>query len=143
MSTHESVIRHQGIITKIDNDNVYVQLLDNVHCQSCDLKSHCSSVSDDNLLKINVKNEIYKIQENVQVIIGNHTGFKAVFFGYILPFAVMMTVLLLSNMTSMSEWQSGLFALVFVAVYYGLLFVFKQKMASQFQIKIKKNNYYE
>jgi len=143
MSAIEHNITHQGIITKIENDNVYVQLLDNAHCQSCDLKSHCGSVSDDNLLKINAKNDTYTIRENVQVIIGNHTGFKAVFWGYILPFTVMMTVLVISNMTSMPEWQSGLFALVFVAVYYGLLFVFKQKMASQFQIKIKKNNHYE
>jgi len=143
MSAIEHNITHQGIITKIDNDNVYVQLLDNAHCQSCDLKSHCGSVSDDNLLKIKVKNDIFTIQETVQVIIGNYTGFKAVFLGYILPFAVMMTVLVISNMTSQPEWQSGLYALSFIAVYYGLLFVLKQKLASQFQIKIKKNKDYE
>jgi len=132
-------ITHRGIVKGVDKDNVLVQLLDNVHCQTCDLKASCGSVSEENLLKVKDNTGDYKLYENVQIIMHQNTGMKAVLFGYVLPFIIMMLFLFGGIIVLKSEWQAGLVALISVACYYVILFVFQKKLSAGFNLKIIKN----
>ena len=79
----------------------------------------------------------YVTGQQVTVFMDGKMGFRAVFFGYILPFLLVLTVLMVGLVSGMSEGFSGLSALLVLVPYYLLVYVFRDRLSKRFQFYIR------
>ena len=127
----EPVVRHEGIVSKISKETITISLKGNIDCEGCKAKSACGvSESNDKEIEVVNSSKILHLNENVEVLLKKNLGLKAVFWAYVFPFILMVTVLLVSSLF-LKEWQAGLLALTILIPYYISLhylnFFFKKK----------------
>jgi sigma-E factor negative regulatory protein RseC len=80
----------------------------------------------------------YQVGEEVNVVLKQSLGFRALFLGYVLPFILVLFVLLVLTMITNNEAIAGIGALSVLAPYYLLLFIFKDKIRKKFTFIINK-----
>jgi len=129
---------HLGCVSKIAGESVFVTLTQNVHCASCNAKSACG-VSETKTKEIEIINPIgtFKVNEEVQVVLTRGVGMNAVFWAYIAPFLLLLSVLLTTS-TFLSEWQSGLLALGTLVPYYFVLHQLNSFFKKKLRVSIVK-----
>ena len=130
-------ISHEGIIDHIGNDTVFVRILSKSACAECHSKSMCG-VSEMTEKLIEVKQNVsgFNQGQTVNVILDRSLGNKAVLLGYLIPFIILITTLLISS-SFLSELWSGLLAIAILIPYYLLLFTFKEKLSKTFYFRIE------
>ncbi len=133
-------IEHKGIIKEITSDNrLLVSILATSGCASCSVKGACN-VSDieEKIVEIrNFSGNIYKLGQRVDVFYKQSLGFRALFLGYVLPFIIMMSVLIISMSITGSEGFSGLLSILVLAPYYLILYLSRKKIKETFSFSIK------
>ena len=134
-----SQICHSGIVTNVLQDIVEVTIEAKSACSSCHVKSACQ-VSDMEEKIVQVKRnpmQQYVIGQTVQVTLARQKGFEALFFGYLLPFILLFTTLLIaSNYTT--ELYAGLLSLSVLVPYYIVLYLLKDAMRRRFLFQIER-----
>jgi len=138
IDTEDSLVKHEGVVSKINNDVVTVSLMGNINCEACNAKSACG-VSESNTKEIEVHNitQSLKLNENVEVLLRKNQGLKAVFWAYVFPFILLLVVLLIAS-SFFAEWMAGVLAIVVLIPYYAMLYVLKNAFKKTFQISILK-----
>ncbi len=135
----KDTITHEGVISKISNDTVTVSLKGNVSCEACKAKAACGvSESNSKEIEVNGISQSFKLNESVQVLLKKDLGLKAVFWAYIFPFVLMLSVLFLAS-PFFKEWVAGLLAIGVLIPYFLLLYVFSNFFKKVFTISILKN----
>lgn len=135
------LIKHDAIIKEVGEDSIKVTIVSKAACASCQLKGVCSA-SEMQEKEIKVKKpltglEKYEIGEQVNVVMTESLGLKALFLGYILPFIVLMTVLIVSYSFTRNEPLSGLLALASLGPYYFVLYMLRKKFEREFSFEIE------
>ncbi len=133
-------IEHKGIIEKTYKNKIVVAILAQSACMSCRLKNNCS-VSDTEKKTIEiftVNPENYSAGETVIVYFKQSLGFRALLLGYLLPFIIVISVLLITVSITDNEGVSGLAALVSLIPYYLILHLKRNKIKNTFSFSIKK-----
>ena len=133
------LITHRGTVKSISGKCVRVLILQSSACSSCEARNLCSS-SESKEKWVDVVSEEaadYHIGEEVVLTGSLKTGFMAVFMAYVVPlFLLLLTLFLSINFSGGNEPLSALLALVAVAVYYVLLYVFKFRIAKKISFSI-------
>lgn len=130
-------ITHEGIIDHIENDTVFVRILNKSACASCHSNGVCSvSEMAEKLVEVYENGSHYAPGQTVNVILDRTLGNKAVVLGYILPFAVMFLTLIVASLFLPELW-AGLAAVAILIPYYSLLFLFKEKLSKTFSFRIE------
>lgn len=133
------VISHEGVVARVSDDKVTVALIGNVHCEACNAKGACG-VSEGNTKEIEVENDgSYVVNEPVNVELQKELGLKAVFWAYVFPFILVLTVLIVAT-NFVKEWMAGLLALAILIPYYFMLFVLQNMFKKAFSVSIIKFN---
>ena len=139
MNETAGYIEHQGIVAAIDDKKVLVNLINTSSCSSCHVKSFCNvSDTDNKTIEIsqNAKNMIKK-GDHVIVNYEKSMGPKALFLGYVLPFLLVISVLVLTLELTKNEAVAGLSSLAILLPYYLSLYVFRNELKTRFEFKIK------
>jgi len=138
-SINWNYVRHSGVISKMNKSFITVSLNDDLNCEGCKAKGACG-VSDANSKEIEVPNtfQSFSLNEDVALIMQKELGMKAVFWAYIFPFILMISVLLVASLF-LKEWIAGLISLLVLAPYYLSLYVFNTSFQKTFRINIVKN----
>lgn len=119
-------IKHAGYVSKIVGNRVEISLEGNISCAACNAKAACGvSDSDTKIVEIHNNDQGLSLHEQVDVVMQNSLGLKAVFWGYLFPFMLLFTVLIITSLF-VEEWIAGLLAL-FVLIPYYLSLYFNQK----------------
>ncbi|MDV7187754.1 SoxR reducing system RseC family protein [Lutibacter sp. TH_r2] len=133
------VITHEGVVAKISAEIVTVALTGNVHCEACNAKGACG-VSEGNTKEIEVLNDgKYQLNEPVNVVLQKELGLKAVFWAYVLPFILVLSVLIIAS-SFLKEWVAGLLAMAILVPYYLMLYVLQNTFKKAFRVSIFKFN---
>ncbi|MDR2834887.1 MAG: SoxR reducing system RseC family protein [Bacteroidales bacterium] len=133
------MLEHVGIISKKENNKFTVELEVQSACASCHAKGMCTSL-DSKTKKVETfsTDDSFEIGEKVLVKMKESLGFKAIFFGYILPFIVMFaTIIILLNIFH-SEGIAGLFGILSLLPYYLSLYMFRENLDKKFVFIIEK-----
>ena len=136
--SNKNIFVHTGKVSGILGDSVIVSLDQNIHCESCRAKAGCG-ISDSNTKEIEVMNpgESFVINEHVQVVIKKALGLKAVFWAYVFPFILVISVLIISSIF-LAEWQAGLLALLILVPYYFILHYLNSFLKKEFKVSVLK-----
>jgi positive regulator of sigma E activity len=131
-------ISHEGVVIKSEKGLVCVRIMVASACDSCRVKSMCG-IADLKEKIIEVKDEeSYEIGQAVEVIMLRRQGMKAVFYGYFLPFLILLFSLIGGVHYFSEEGAAAGLSLLLVAFYYLILFFFRKELQKKFSYKIRK-----
>ena len=130
-------IKHPGVITSIDSSKIKVNITTYSACSSCGAKGICS-ISDvkDKIIEV-PKTGDFSVGQEVQVILHQTQGFKALYLGYVQPFIVVLITLIITSSLTRNEVLAGLFSMGSLALYYLVLYFYKEKIRNKFTFAIK------
>lgn len=139
MSGIKDNIEHPGRIDKIEDGKITVTILSMSACATCHSKSMCTiSEMEEKTIEIrNPENKEYKLGEQVTIYMKRSLGTKAVFYGYIFPFLVVLISLILLVIFTKNEGLSALIALALLGPYYYLLHLLKDRFSKTFEFSLK------
>jgi sigma-E factor negative regulatory protein RseC len=136
----EKSISHEGVIASMSEDRVTVKITSYAACTSCHAKGACHMAGgeEEKLLHIPVTDPDFSIGEKVRVILAQSLGFRALFLGYVLPFLLVLTMLLVLTAAGSNELLAGLASLAVLLPYYVGLKLTRRKVDSQFSFIVQK-----
>ena len=130
MSKNE--ISHKGVIKSITPELTTVEILSTSACAECHAKGMCG-MSESKVKEISVPTDPYSVHEvgdEVQVMLKKSMGLKAVWISYVIPLFILMILIL-----SLSSVNLG--AIAGVALYYLVIYLFRNRLANDFVFYIK------
>ncbi len=131
-------IEHKAIVKEIADNSMKVSILASSGCVSCSAKGICNvSEVEEKIVEVSKFEGNYKIGDEVKVYYKQILGFRALFLGYVLPFLLIFTSLIISLIITKHEGLSGLIALGSLIPYYIVLYVTKKKINDKFSFSVK------
>ena len=135
-------IEQSGVIKEITDGVIKVQISVQSACASCRLKGVCDVDSQAKLIEVHQWTGTYHKGDYVNVILKESLGLKALFFGYGVPFLLLVSSLLIVMGLTDKEGLSALVAIASLVPYYWVLYLSKDKMQKTFSFDICKNENY-
>ena len=102
-------IEHEGIITGISKSHIFVRIIQHSACAGCHAASLCTT-TDQN---------------------------RAIWFTAALPVILIMLSLVINERIGINELYSGLCALVVLAIYYTILYFYRDRLKKRFRFFLK------
>lgn len=135
-------IIHDGVVQQVSENKITVVIVNASACASCHAKGACiSSDMKEKEIEIVRFSGDYHVGQQVNVVGTTTQGMKAVFFGYLLPFLLVITTLLSGISITKSEGFAGLLSLLILIPYYGVLYLYRNSLKGSFEFEISAINY--
>ena len=136
---NEKTVTHPGIIKNVEHGKAEVLVIANSACGTCEIKGACSSSeSEEKIIQVDLlPGQQYQTGQSVVVEMKQSIGNWAVLLGYIFPFVAVFLGLILFISIGMDEGIAGILSLVTLALYYFLLFSFRNFISKKFTYGIK------
>ena len=149
------MIKHDGIIIALNEDGTaLVRIVQTSACAACKAKAMCASAesAEKEMTVVLLGDEQWAVGNEVEVMVQQKMGWKAVVLAYLLPFFVMLAVMFVGNgLLAMGDGATGLLgdeakreavlgtvALCAMALYYLVLGMFKDKLQKEFSFTARK-----
>lgn len=132
-------IKHSGVVENIVGDCVSVRIVQTSACAACKVAGYCNAAeSKEKIVDVTlVDTSLYKVGQVVTVSTSGQVAARALLWGFGIPFLVLVGVLFVVLQLSGSEGVAALSALAALVPYYGLLWVFREKMREQLAFSIE------
>jgi sigma-E factor negative regulatory protein RseC len=138
MQGSNKVIEHSGIVTEIGERLVKVTISSVSQCAACHAKGACSAADmQDKVIDAIKPDWDVNVNDRVIVEISRHLGVWALFFGYVFPLILVVTVLFTVGAFGVSELNAGLISLGSLVPYYGLLVAFRKRLSKNYSFRIR------
>ena len=138
------MIKHDGIIIALNEDGTaLVRIVQTSACAACKAKAMCASAesAEKEMTVMLLGDGQWAVGNEVEVMVQQKMGWKAVVLAYLLPFFVMLAVMFVGNaIWAVREEILGTVALCAMALYYLVLGLFKDKLQKEFSFTAKKKN---
>ena len=138
------MIKHDGIIIALNEDGTaLVRIVQTSACATCKAKAMCASAEsvEKEMRVVLLGDEQWAVGDEVEVMVQQKMGWKAVVLAYLLPFCVMLAVIFIGNaLWNVREEILGTAALCAMALYYIVLGLFKDRLQKEFSFTAKKKN---
>ena len=135
----KETVSHEGVITKITDDTLEIQITSMSACAACHAKSACN-ISDQAEKVLTVPRpegrEFHRFQK-VNVVMGVGQGNKAAVLAYLVPIAVLLAALFICLGVGLSEGLSALIGIAALIPYYLILYSQRDKLKKKFDYRIE------
>ena len=155
LQSKRKMIKHDGIIIALNGDGTArVRIVQTSACAACKAKAMCASAEsvEKEMTVVLLSNEQWAVGNEVEVMVQQKMGWKAVVLAYLLPFFLMLAVMFIGNgLLAMGDGATGLLgdeakreavlgtvALFAMALYYLVLGMFKDKLQKEFSFTARK-----
>ena len=129
-------IKHEGIVESIGTDGLTVRILQASACSSCDARKLCrSSESKEKLVEVKGHYPTLQVGDQVTLCGSVRQGLRASVLAYVIPL-ILMLVALFAGTRLWGEKLGALAALLALALYYGVLFLLKDKLGKHFEFSL-------
>jgi len=132
---------HFGVIQEVSAKKITVAIVNASACSACHAKGACLA-SDMKEKEI----EIYKFAgeyhtgQHVNIVGKTSQGYKAAFYGYIIPFLFVFVTLILVQSITKNQGLAGISSLAILLPYYAVLYFLRDKIKSSFEFEISAIN---
>jgi sigma-E factor negative regulatory protein RseC len=134
-----NTIDHTGVVDSVESLMAKVRISSQSACASCHARGACSAADQaEKILNVSVGGLDVHPGEAVKVRIARRTGLRAVAFGYVYPFFVLMLTLIALTIAGVPELQAGLWSLASLAPYYLVVYLLKERISNSFIFKLEK-----
>ena len=155
LQSKRKMIKHDGIIIALNEDGTaLVRIVQTSACAACKAKAMCASAesAEKEMTVVLLGDEQWAVGNEVEVMVQQKMGWKAVVLAYLLPFFLMLAVMFIGNgLLAMGDGATGLLgdeakreavlgtvALCAMALYYLVLGMFKDKLQKEFSFTARK-----
>ena len=138
----EAVIKHAGKVISVTSVQTKVEILAQTACAACQAKAVCGASSGESRIITIRRQDDGSVRpgDEVNVLIRQGQGFKAVLIAYLIPLFILLVLLLTLPLFFDNELVAGLGAIGFVALYYLVLAQFRDRLNSGFVFTVEKLN---
>jgi len=135
----DEVIRHEGVVLRTTGNMAHVQIVQTSGCSACKARSMCMSSEQREKEMDALMLEPMQAGDRVEVEVRERLAWRAVLLAYIMPFAVMLSVIaVLDCTTTLNEAVTGTVSLGAIALYYLVLSMFRTRLQKQFSFLARK-----
>lgn len=134
-------VTHSGKVIGVFRDTVTVAVESSEACGSCASRSACSLGVQSNTRNILITTpdaSSFSVGEIVRVATRTQMGLMAVALCYAVPAVVLVAVLAAAVLCGVSEGVAALISLGSVAIYFGILWLVRDKLAQKISFTIEK-----
>lgn len=134
------IIKHRGIVEKVEGSHVVVRIVQTSACAACSAKGLCNaSESKEKQIDVYEVNAFYRIGEEVVLCGTTSMGMRAVFLAFGIPMLLLLVALFVTmRVTDGDALVSSLVALLAVVPYYLVIYFMKDKLNKTFSFTIEK-----
>lgn len=137
--TPSKAFEHRGTVAEIRENLIKIKMQVTEACGACKAKNICGSTSaQERELEIHTHTQQFTVGEEVNVVINIATGFKAIFFSYIIPTLLLLGTLFTIMAITHKEGLSALIALLILATYFFILYLQKDRIINSLSIQVRK-----
>ena len=132
-------ISHPGVVVGINDKDIDIEILNSSMCGSCGIKSACgmSEMQEKRVTVPKPTDREFIVGQPVSIIMNTSQGNKAAFFAYFIPAFLLVAIIVILSNLSIKEWIAALVGIGVIAVYYLVLYFFKEKLKSEFKYEIR------
>jgi len=132
-------IEHPGVVERVKNNRVFVQIESQAACGHCQAKSYCGMVESagKTIEVVSDQANRYEPGQEVMVAIARSLGYKALLLGYIYPFLLLLFTLFAVTLITGNEAMAALAAALLMVPYYGILYRHREKLRKTFTFRIR------
>ena len=131
-------ISHEGIVTKITDDELEIKILAQSACAACHAKSACGMGEQaEKILTVpRPKSQDFALNQKVNVKMAIGQGNKAAVLAYLIPIILLLVVLFVCLGLGLNEGLSALISIVALIPYYIVLYLRRDKLKKKFEYLI-------
>lgn len=132
-------IEHKGIVSEIIGNTVRVNFISRSACSECHAKGYCvESDMQERSIDVNDVTGLYHPGDPVNVIMKESLGYLAILLGFIFPSVVLIVVMVLVHSFTGNDLAAGISALVSMAPYYFVIWLFRKHIKKTFSFQLEK-----
>ena len=132
-------ISHPGVGVGINDKDIEIEILSSSMCGSCGIKSACgmSEMQEKRVTVPKPADKEFIVGQPVKIVMNASQGNKAALFAYFIPAFLLVAIIVILSNLSIKEWLAALVGIGVIAVYYLVLYFFKEKLKSEFKYEIR------
>jgi sigma-E factor negative regulatory protein RseC len=136
-SVSAGIINHEGIVQRNEGNAVIVSISSASACSGCHAEGSCTmSGKEEKIIEVYGRYNV-KPGDLVTILMKQSIGFAAIFLGYVLPFIIVITVLIVMISLKVPELLSGLTSIAILIPYYIVLYLFRRRINAKFTFTLK------
>jgi len=134
-------IQHQGSIKSIEKGLAQVEIVSRSACGACSAKGLCSmSEKKEKIIEVPLPPGLsWEVGEAVVVSLRISLGMRAVILMYVAPLLLLLATILVLLPIGVPELYTGLIALVLPAIYYLIIWFFRDKIEKNYIFVLEKS----
>lgn len=134
----KGLIRHAGVVDSVTEDVVRVRIVQSSSCASCEVSGSCRiSEAREKLVEVVSASANYHVGQPVVVTVSRRAGIHSVILAFGIPFILLLLTVFCVWTLTKEESVSALASLGMLALYYGVLFLFRQRIAKNVTFNIE------
>ena len=132
-------ISHEGVVTKIADDELEIKILAQSACAACHAKSACGMGEQaEKILTVpRPKDKDFALGQRVNVRMAIGQGNKAAILAYLLPILLLLAVLFICLGLGLNDGLSALISIVALIPYYIVLYLKRDQLKKRFEYSIE------
>jgi sigma-E factor negative regulatory protein RseC len=132
-------IEQKGIVESVNNQRIVVRIDRGSACGHCSANGICNMAeSTERVIELKDSTQTFAVGEWVGITISRSMGNKAVILGYLIPFVLLISSLLIFTAFKLSEWIVGVSSLLTLVPYFIILSLFRERLRKTFTFSIHK-----
>ena len=141
MADEKVCVEQQGTVEEIAGHKVFVRIRQISACGDCHARSLCSMTEmEDKLIEADDNSLNLHQGDRVNVTMTRSMGNRAVLLGYMIPFLLLITLLLVLSAAHLKEGIIGLAAVAILLAYYTILHLFRDRLKKSFTFTLSKTD---
>ncbi|MGL4993055.1 MAG: SoxR reducing system RseC family protein [Bacteroidales bacterium] len=136
-------IEHEGVIMTLKENKATVMIIQQSACSGCHAKSACTAAdrADKQIDAELGEDGDFCVGEQVLLRGSNRIGMEAVLLAFVVPFILIVALLIIFSSLGLDDGLGAVSSLVLLALWYMVLYFFRDKLTKRFVFKIyKKSN---
>jgi positive regulator of sigma E activity len=134
------VIKHKAFIKEVSGTSLKATIINQSACATCHASGGCSMADiREKEVEIDHFSGNYIPGQEVSVLLQESLGFKALFFGYIFPFILILISLITTYFLTGNELAAGFLSLAVLVPYYIMLYLKRGHFKKIFKFELEES----
>lgn len=132
-------ISHSGVVESVEDGCVHVRIVVTSACAACKVAGYCNAAeSKEKVVDVySAKSAAYVVGQAVTVSASRQVATHALLLAFGLPFVILVAVLVGVLLLTGDELWAALGGLLALVPYYGILWLFRQKVRDRLAFQIE------
>lgn len=132
-------VKHEGLVSRIDDKFLEVKIVASSACAACHIKSACGmgESKEKTIVVPRPKDKSFELGQRVTITMTVSQGNKAAFIAYFIPFVVLIATLLILLSFGVNEVIAALSSMASLVICYLIIYAFRGKIEKKFFYEVE------